>query len=246
MLPCKFCDEQFLNERSLGQHRASKHPDSGFPCNYCDQIFNNRQARYRHKCENQTTASRETTEDKQISSSDICCGLCNSFFPSMENLCSHLQKDHDEPADIREKNFKNTSEFIQWKKAAEQTGRFEFQTRSSRNGKNLKTEYLYCHRSGVGESISEGKRAPKKLGSVKTGFYCTAFAVVKTCKDGVNVKFCLDHYLHDDRLARLHLPNHVRQRVAEYYEDGRSASWIVDKLRSKQRNFTRNFWHCNF
>lgn len=172
-------------------------------------------------------------------SSNIVCGLClgdscSEVIPSVQDLCDHLSSFHGISADIQNIEFPSTVEFQKWKAEVQNDGNFEFACKKTRPNVNSVVKYYYCHRSGIYVSQSKGLRAPKKIGSVKTGFWCSAFAVVTTYStDAVSVTYCLDHYGHDDNVARLHLQQDIKSRIAQYVRDKQTIDWIMEKIRSK-------------
>ena len=98
---------------------------------------------------------------------------------------------------------------------------------------------IYCHRSGEYIPEGEGKRVPRHNVSDRCGFQCTAFAFTQTdtATGVVTVTYCLKHYLHDNLLSRLPLPQESRQRVKELLENGTDIDQIPDTIRCKLCSF---------
>lgn len=152
----------------------------------------------------------------------------------MLDLCSHLTTSHEIVANVERFTFNNRDEFETWRREKENEGCFLFVSYGSHSSDELKTEYLYCHRTGFFDSKSKGIRKPKATKTNRVNFYCSTFATVKTMTDRrIVVSACLTHYGHDNLLKRLPIPLILRQKIAQYIRDGRNTNWILSKLKGE-------------
>ena len=130
--------------------------------------------------------------------------------------------------------FTNLEDFNEWKAKEERSSKAYYvqHTASKVYGDNTHW-YLYCNRSGIGRSQSEGKRITKSQGSCKIGKTCCSFIKVsQNMPSGkVNVQYCSTHINHSAELAHLPIPPDTRKLIAAKLHEGVSIEKILDSVR---------------
>ena len=130
--------------------------------------------------------------------------------------------------------FTNLEDFNEWKAKEERSSKAYYvqHTASKVYGDNTHW-YLYCNRSGIGCSQSEGKRITKSQGSCKIGKTCCSFIKVsQNMPSGkVNVQYCSTHINHSAELAHLSIPPDTRKLIAAKLHEGVSIEKNLDSVR---------------
>lgn len=203
-------------------------------CDFCGEKLSCRQSLWRHKKNFHSNADGIEVQQRQPT---LACGECELLFYNQTDICKHVTEVHQIQAIIKTVEFESLDEFMNWKKASERDGLFEFVQRGTVvvNGSGIERKYFYCHRSGEYVPEGEGVRAPRENVTIRAGFQCTTFAYCRrnTIDGKVSVTYCLDHYGHDNDISRLRLPEEVRHQVKQYLGDKRDFDWILDKIRDK-------------
>ena len=160
-------------------------------------------------------------------------------FSSIANLIFHLQEEHQIEISLQNLKFTNLEDFNEWKAKEEQLSKAYYvqHTASKVYGDNTHW-YLYCNRSGIGRSQSEGKRITKSQGSCKIGKTCCSFIKVsQNMPSGkVNVQYCSTHISHSAELAHLPIPSDTRKLIAAKLHEGVSIEKILDSVRDTLSN----------
>ena len=155
-------------------------------------------------------------------------------FSSITKLITHLQEQHQIQISLQNLNFTNLETFNEWKVKEEQLNKAYYvqHTASKVYGENAHW-YLYCNRSGIARSNSEGKRITKSQGSCKIGKACCSFIKVSQniTSGKVNVKYCPTHINHSAELAHLPIPLDTKKIIAAKLHEGISIEKILDSVR---------------
>ena len=162
--------------------------------------------------------------------------MCFYFhrFSSITKLITHLQEQHQIQISLQNLNFTNLETFNEWKVKEEQLNKAYYvqHTASKVYGENAHW-YLYCNRSGIARSNSEGKRITKSQGSCKIGKTCCSFIKVSQniTSGKVNVEYCPTHINHSAELAHLPIPLDTKKIIAAKLHEGISIEKILDSVR---------------
>ena len=130
--------------------------------------------------------------------------------------------------------FTNLEDFNEWKAKEERSSKAYYvqHTASKVYGDNTHW-YLYCNRSDIGRSQSEGKRITKSQGSCKIGkTRCSFIKVSQNMPSGkVKVQYCSTHINHSAELVHLPIPPDTRKLIAAKLHEGVSIEKILDSVR---------------
>lgn len=235
-LSCRFpgCTESFNNRMSRLRHEKKCHETSELEANKpvsvskgrfgcrapgCAEIFNYRGTRISH--EKKFHEPSEIEEKKPVCGGRLC-GICRERVKDLTSLCSHVKRSHGIQCGIITNEFESEREFYLWKLEIQQTSGVEFFTAIS--DKRQRTKVFLCHRTGTYDPIggkSVNGRAPREIPTIKVGFDCTAFILLKE-EDGKFVATaCLDHYGHCIDPKLLHLDSSTQAKIVQMLKEDR-------------------------
>ena len=156
-------------------------------------------------------------------------------FSSIAKLISHLQEQHQTQISLQNLNFTSLEEFNKWKVKEERLNNAYYvqHTANKVYGDNVHHYLMYCNRSGIARSQSEGKRITKAQGSCKIGETCCSYIKVSQNKPSgkVNVQYCPTHINHSAELAHLPIPSDTKHVIAAKLHEGVSLEKILDSVR---------------
>ena len=155
---------------------------------------------------------------------------------SINNLIKHLEDDHKENIHKDQLDFNTYDDFLSWKKDEEsRTNTCYVQKCASHTCDDIQVWYLYCNRSGVYCTKSDGKRSLKAQGSSKLGEFCIAHMKVQknTLTNKVTVQYVNTHHNHnpDADIQHLRIPEDLKQSIAAKLMQGVSMTKILDDIR---------------
>lgn len=108
-------------------------------------------------------------------------------------------------------------EFLHWKENYETETRSCFYHRKTETRSERRVEYWYCNRSGIYQSVSQGRRRKlKSQGILKINNNCTSSITVTINKNEGTVQAIIHHthYGHEAELVHLRIPKSDKQEIA--------------------------------
>lgn len=125
-------------------------------------------------------------------------------------------------------------DFQTWKDYFEKETSSQFvKATGEKSGKENRTTYYYCNRSGYFKNKGTGKRRSKLQGSSKIDSHCTA-SIITTVSDitkCIHVYICKSHYGHQCVLGHTRLQNTQRESIAGKLAQGVKVEYILDEIR---------------
>lgn len=109
------------------------------------------------------------------------------------------------------------ADFLRWKENYETETRSCFYHRKTETRSGRKVEYWYCNRSGIYQSVSQGRRRKlKSQGILKINNNCTSSITLTIDEIEGNVKAIVHHthYGHEAELVHLRIPKSDKQEIA--------------------------------
>ncbi|XP_029348723.1 uncharacterized protein LOC103311925 [Acyrthosiphon pisum] len=131
------------------------------------------------------------------------------------------------------------TEFNDWRQREEISTSTRFvQHRGVKFNKNktVTTRKYYCHRSGVFNSKSMGKRSLKITGSCKINQCCPSFIRIVVTDNNVNVTYCKTHHGHQNDIKFFPIPSSVQETIADKIKNGVTPNAIIDQIRDNFDN----------